>query len=47
MQIVSGHTLLLSAALEAVRQWKYEPTYLNDQPIPVQLIVVVTFRLER
>lgn len=47
MQIISGHPLLLSAALEAVKQWKYEPTYLNDQPIPVQLIVVVTFRLER
>jgi len=46
MQIISGHPLLLSAALEAVKQWKYEPTYLNDQPIPVQLIVVVTFRLE-
>ena len=47
MQIISGHPLLLSAALAAVKQWKYEPTYLNDQPIPVQLIVVVTFRLER
>jgi len=47
MQIISGHPLLLSAALLAVKQWKYEPTYLNDQPIPVQLIVVVTFRLER
>lgn len=46
MQIISGHPLLLSAALEAVRQWKYEPTYLNDQPITVQLIVTVTFRLE-
>jgi len=44
-QIISGHPLLLSAALEAVKKWKYEPTYLNGQPIPVQLIVVVTFRL--
>ena len=31
---------------EAGRQWKYEPTYLNDQAIAVQLIVTVTFRLE-
>jgi len=46
MRVVSGHPLLISAALESVKQWKYEPTYLNDQPIAVQLIVTVTFQLE-
>jgi protein TonB len=46
MHVVSGHPLLISAALEAVRKWKYEPTHLNDQPIAVQLIVTVTFKLE-
>jgi len=46
MQVVSGHALLLSAALDAVKEWKYEPTFLNDQAISVQLIVTVTFRLE-
>jgi protein TonB len=47
MKVVSGHQLLIPAALEAVRQWKYEPTYLNDQPIAVQLIVKVTFQLSQ
>ena len=47
LQVVSGHALLIQAALEAVKQWKYEPTYLNEQAIPVQLIVNVTFRLEQ
>jgi len=47
MRVVSGHPLLISAALDAVKQWKYEPTYLNDQAIAVQLIVTVTFQLER
>ncbi len=47
MQVISGHPLLLNAALGAVRQWKYEPTYLNDQPIAVQLIVTVMFTLDR
>ena len=47
MRVVSGKPLLIPAALEAVRQWKYEPTYLNDQPIAVQLIVTVTFKLDR
>ncbi len=45
MQVVSGPPLLIDAALNAVREWKYEPTYLNDQPVPVQLIVIVVFRL--
>ena len=47
MRVVSGHALLLNAALAAVRQWKYQPTYLRDQAIAVQLIVTVTFKLDR
>jgi protein TonB len=47
MSVVSGHPLLISAALDAVKKWKYEPTYLNDQAIAVQLIVTVTFQLGR
>lgn len=46
VQVVSGPPLLLAAAMEAVREWKYEPTYLNDQAISVQLLVTVTFRLD-
>lgn len=45
MKVVSGHPMLISAALEAVKNWKYEPTYLNGQPIAVELIVHVTFVL--
>src|SRR5260370_18407209 len=32
-RVVSGHPLLVGAALKAVLQWKYEPTSLNGQPI--------------
>ena len=45
MRVLSGPPLLLQAALQAVSQWKYEPTYLNDKPVAVQLIVTVTFQL--
>jgi protein TonB len=45
MKVVSGPPLLIQAALDAVRRWKYEPTYLNEEPVPVQLNVTVTFRL--
>jgi protein TonB len=40
---VSGHPLLIDAALRAVLQWKYEPTSLNGQPISVELQVLVNF----
>ncbi len=45
VKVVSGPPLLIPSALEAVRHWKYQPTFLNDEPIPVQLNVVVQFRL--
>ena len=42
---ISGQRLLLLAAMDAVRHWKYQPTLLNGQPIPVIVRVTVTFRL--
>jgi protein TonB len=45
MKVVSGPPLLYQAALDALKQWKYEPVYLNDQPIAVQMIVTITFQL--
>ena len=43
---VSGHPLLVSAAQEAVRQWVYQPTLLNGQPVEVQTQVDVNFTLQ-
>ena len=40
---VSGHPLLVSAALKAVLQWKYEPTLLNGTPVAVEMEVTVHF----
>jgi protein TonB len=45
MKVLSGHPLLATSALNAVGKWVYEPTYLNEQPIPVVLEVTVEFRL--
>jgi protein TonB len=44
-RVVSGHPLLIDAALKAVLQWKYEPTSLNGQPVSVELQVQVHFNL--
>ena len=45
VKAVSGPPLLIDSALNAVRKWKYQPTYLNDQPVAVELNVTVEFRL--
>jgi periplasmic protein TonB len=42
---VSGPGLLISAALQAVTNWKYEPTLLNGEPTAVEMHVVVNFVL--
>jgi protein TonB len=45
MKVVSGPPLLYRAALDALKKWKYEPTYLNDQPVAVQMVVTINFQL--
>lgn len=45
IRVFSGHPLLREAAVEAVRQWKYSPTILNGEPVPVVATVTVIFTL--
>ena len=45
MKVVSGPPMLYQAALSALSKWRYEPTYLNDEPVPVQLLVTISFQL--
>ena len=45
LQVVSGPPLLVNAALDAVRQWRYRPFFLNGDPVPVETQVTVHFTL--
>jgi protein TonB len=45
VELVSGHPLLVPAALDAVKQWKYRPYLLNGKPVSVETQVVVNFTL--
>jgi protein TonB len=45
LRVVSGHPLLVSAAMEAVKQWRYKPYLLNDQPVEVDTQISVNFTL--
>lgn len=46
LQVISGSPLLVQAALDAVRQWRYRPYILNGSPIAVQTQVTVNFSLQ-
>jgi TonB family protein len=46
VSVVSGHPLLVQAAVEAVKQWKYRTTLLNGQPVEVMTQVDVNFTLD-
>ncbi|MFZ0523552.1 MAG: TonB family protein [Candidatus Acidiferrales bacterium] len=45
IEYVSGHPLLMKAAMDAVHQWTYDPTLLNGEPIEVDTRVSVVFTL--
>jgi len=45
LQVVSGHPLLVPAAIEAVKQWRYKPYLVSGQPVEVETTVTVTFRV--
>ena len=45
LRVLSGHPLLVTAAVEAVRQWVYSPTQLNGQAVEVIAPIDVNFIL--
>jgi peptidyl-prolyl cis-trans isomerase A (cyclophilin A) len=47
LQVVSGPDLLQQAALDAVKQWRYRPYLLNDEPVEVRTTVNIIFTLAR
>jgi protein TonB len=45
LRVISGHPLLAPAAIEAVKQWRYRPYLLNNEPVEVDTQVNVNFTL--
>jgi protein TonB len=45
LQYVSGPPLLMRAAMDAVREWRYKPTLLNGEPVEVDTTISVVFSL--
>jgi protein TonB len=47
LKVITGHPLLVPAALEAVKQWVYQPTTLNGEPVGVDTEIDVNFTLSQ
>jgi protein TonB len=45
LRVISGHPMLIQSAVDAVKQWRYKPYYLNGEPIEVETQINVNFTL--
>jgi TonB family protein len=43
LKVITGHPLLIQAAIDAVKQWRYKPTMLNGEPVEVVTTITVNF----
>ena len=46
LKVVSGPPILRQAAMEAIKQWKYDPARLNGRPVAIHLTSTVRFHAE-
>jgi protein TonB len=44
-EVLRGEEPFASAAMAAVKQWKYKPAYFEDKPIKVYRIIKIPFKL--
>lgn len=45
LTVVSGHPMLVKAAMDAVQQWRYRPYLLNNEPVEIETEITVNFVL--
>jgi protein TonB len=45
LRVMSGNAMLQSAAMDAVRSWRYKPYLLNNEPVEVDTTINVVFNL--
>lgn len=43
IRMIAGHPMLVPAAIEAVRHWKYEPFQVGGKPVSVVTDILITF----
>ena len=45
LTVIRGHAMLVTAAVEAVKQWRYRPYLLNGEPVEIETEITVNFTL--
>ena len=45
LRVLGGHPMLVTAAVDAVKQWRYRPYILNGEPVEVETQITVNFIL--
>jgi protein TonB len=45
LRVLAGHPMLVRAAIDAVKQWRYRPYILNNEPVEVETQITVNFSL--
>jgi protein TonB len=45
LQVLNGHPMLVRSAIDAVRQWRYRPYFLNGEAVEVKTQITVNFIL--
>jgi protein TonB len=45
LHVVSGHPMLVQAAMDAVKQWRYKPFLLSGEPTEVETTITVNFNM--
>ena len=45
LELVEGNPMLVPAAIDAVKKWRYRPFLLNGEPVEVETNVSVTFQM--
>jgi protein TonB len=46
LKVLRGDPVLAHAALEAVRQWRYKPYYLDGEPVEIETQITVNFKAD-
>jgi TonB family protein len=47
LQVVNGDPLFIQSALQAVQQWRYKPTILNDHAVEIDTFITVVYNISR
>ena len=47
LEVIAGDPIFIQSALSAVRQWRYQPTILDGQPVEIDTHITVIYTLAR